>query len=166
MRLRTGARDSADDAGHERVAEQLFEREGAVCYSLAVHLLESPSAATEIVGQVLGDAVRSGPAARARGRLLDEVHRLVVGRIRARPRPLDPPGAETRVWNGLNDPQVCAALTDMPALPRSALLLVYFAGYRPRELADPLDCTQDEIRDALCTATTLLARDLRTRRTH
>lgn len=166
MTLRTGAGDSIVDPGHERVAEQLFEREGTVCYSLAVHLLESPSVATEIVGQVLGDAVRSGPAARTREDLLDEVHRLAVVRIRDRPRSLDPTGVETRVWNALDDPQVRAALTDMPALPRSALLLVYFAGYRLREVAEALDCTPDELRGALCTATTILARDLRTRRSH
>lgn len=54
----------------------------------------------------------------------------------------------------------------MPALPRSAVLLVYVAGYRLRELAEALDRTPDEVRGALRTATTILARDPRTRRTH
>lgn len=165
MALRTSPHDRSDDAGHERLAAQLFEREGTVCYSLAVHLLGTPSVAARLVGQVLGDAVGS-PATWTRVRLLDEVHRHAVAQIRDRPRRLDPARAETRAWNGLDDPPVRAVLTDMPALPRSVVLLIYFAGYRLRELADALERTPDELRGALRIATTILARDPRTGRTH
>lgn len=164
MALWTGPREGADDADHAGPAEELFEREGAVCYSLAVALLESPPVAAGVVGQVLGDAVRSGPAAQTRARLLNEVHRLAAARIRDRPRRLDPARAETRVWNGLEDPPVRAVLSDMPVLARRVALLVYFAGYRLRELAVALDRRPDEIRAALRTAMTTLARDPRTGR--
>lgn len=165
LRQRTNPPDGPGGPGDARGSiERMYDRDGTRCYSLALELLEAPAIAAEVVGWVLVDAVRSGPEAQTRTQLLNEVHRRSVARLRERPRRPDPTPAETRAWNRIDDPSVREVLSDMPALARRAALMVYFAGYRVRELAESLDRTPEELRAALYTAIVILRRDPRTSR--
>ena len=158
-------RSTSHRQGHDEredgSAERLFDREGARCYSLAVHLLGAPSFASEIVERVFAVALRRDPSEQTRARLLSEVHRLCAARLRELPRGLAPAPAETMAWDGIENPAIREVLADMPELSRRTALLVYFAGYRLRELAEALDRSPDELRSALDSAMTTLRRDPR-----
>jgi RNA polymerase sigma factor (sigma-70 family) len=139
--------------------EALYDRYGAVAYSLARRVLTDAPLAEEVVREVFlslwRDAGRLDPERGAVAtRLLATTHHRAVDvvrreeNLRRRRGPREAlelgPGSSRQVEGGLAEAatrlaRVRAALTELPEPLREPLLLAYFGGYTQREVASLLD---------------------------
>jgi len=139
-------------AGDEAALEQLYQRYGAACFSLARRLLDDAGLAEDVTQQVFLALWQGHGYDSARGAvstwLLSVTHHKAVDAIRREGRQRraashDPllelaaaPGPDDEAWRRLRADRTRAALRTLSAEMREVLLLAYYGGYSQREIAD------------------------------
>ncbi len=139
--------------GDSRALEELYERYGAPCYSLARRIVRDPALAQDVVQEVFLTCWRSGGYDATRGSvaswLLAITHNKAVDLVRKEERlrsrrvgeeALDDLAAaagstEEQAWSLVQAAAVRGALRDLPTEQREVLLLAYYGGYSQREIS-------------------------------
>ena len=151
------ARDAAAirrvEAGDSRALEELYQRYGSACYSLARRILRDEVLAQDVVQEVFLTCWRGAGYDASRGAvpswLLAVTHHKAVDlvrkeeRLRARRASEEAledlaqasGSAEDQAWSLLQAAAVRGALRDLPTEQREVLMLAYYGGYSQREIS-------------------------------
>jgi RNA polymerase sigma-70 factor, ECF subfamily len=142
-------------AGNSRALEQLYDRYGALSYSVAVRLLGDPAKAEDVVQDVFlrlwngagqfdtaRGSLRTWVLAAIRNRSIDYLRGRGAHERREReiPEHVEAVGGGSDPWQevaqSLEQEAVRGALQALPPEQRQAIELAYFGGYTQREIAE------------------------------
>ncbi|MFL6239347.1 MAG: RNA polymerase sigma factor [Actinomycetes bacterium] len=141
------------EAGDSAGLEELYERYGSACYSLARRILRDELLAQDVIQEVFLTCWRGGGYDPSRGGvaswLLAITHHKAVDLVRKEERlrarrtsdetleglPRATGSAEDEAWSLLQAAAVQGALRDLPPEQREVLLLAYYGGYSQREIS-------------------------------
>jgi RNA polymerase sigma-70 factor (ECF subfamily) len=158
-------------AGDVGALDHLYERYGAMAYSIALRITGEPASAEDVVQEAFIGAWRNAPRYAAergsvRAWILSIVHHRAIDAVRRRraatalpeadaplPQVLTLPDAWAEVEARLDGAAVRAALAALPETQREAIELAYFGGLTQVEIAArtgvPLGTVKSRLRLAL-----------------